>query len=365
MASALKEKVFPIPPAPFRIPLYVFALIIFTFLSLTSTEANAKDKPFEPFQATSIVWPLPPEPARIAYVDSINKPSDIKANKGFFKKFVGFLLGERVERIVKPYGIAVDSKDRLIVVDAATARVHIFDMLRGKYSDIVSSSKFSFNIPIDVAVDANDNIYVSDSQSGSVLVFNSKGRFQFIIEGFVRPTGLAIDNDDHILYVVDTGAHSIKVYDLRGTYIKKIGGRGFADGEFNFPTSIFVAGKGDIYVTDSMNFRVQKFNNDGRFLMALGSNGDGTGDMGRPKGVAVDSFGYIYVVDAIFDTVQIFDQDGLFLLNFGTTGSGPGEFWLPSAIFVDSKSRIYVADSYNERVQIFEYLGAKDEVLRR
>jgi DNA-binding beta-propeller fold protein YncE len=99
--------------------------------------------------------------------------------------------------------------------------------------------------------------------------------------------------------------------------------------------------------------------------MQIGSHGDGTGDMGRPKGVAVDLFGYIYVVDAIFDTVQIFDQNGEFLLNFGATGSGPGEFWLPSGIFVDSDSRIYVADSYNERVQIFEYLGAKDDVLKR
>ena len=114
-----------------------------------------------------------------------------------------------------------------------------------------------------------------------------------------------------------------------------------------------------------MNFRIQKFNNDGRFLMKIGSNGDGTGDMGRPKGVAVDSQGHIYVVDAIFDTVQIFNQDGEFLLNFGTTGSGPGEFWLPSGIFVDSNSRIYVADSYNKRVQIFDYIGVKDEVLRR
>jgi DNA-binding beta-propeller fold protein YncE len=289
----------------------------------------------------------------------------MNADRGFFKKVARFMFGERVESIVKPYGIAVDSKERMIVVDSAAASVHIFDPLKGKYRLIDQGRGFDFLSPIGVAVDVNDNIYVSDSIQGKVFVFNHRGRFQFAIEGLIRPTGLAIDNDDHILYVVDTVAHNIKIYDLRGTYIKTIGGRGNDEGEFNFPTDIFVAGKGDIYVIDSMNFRVQKFNNDGRFLMTIGSHGDGTGDMGRPKGVAVDPFGYIYVVDAIFDTVQIFDQEGDFLLNFGSTGSGPGEFWLPSGIYVDAKARIYVSDSYNKRVQIFEYLGAKDDVLKR
>lgn len=346
-------------------PFFAFLLLYFSSVLLPSSAFAARPEPYEPFEATTIVWPLPPEPARIAYISSINKASDIKAKKGFLKKVVRFMFGEKVEGIVKPHGIAVDSMERLIVVDSAAARVHIFDAKKGKYKVIAGGRDFNFSSPIGVAVDAYDNIYVSDSIQGKVFVFNYRGRFQFVIEDLIRPTGLAIDNDDHILYVVDTGAHKINIYDLRGTYIKTIGGRGNEEGEFNFPTDIFIAGKGDIYVIDSMNFRVQKFNNDGRFLMQIGSHGDGTGDMGRPKGVAVDSFGYIYVVDAIFDTVQIFDQDGDFLLNFGATGSGPGEFWLPSGIYVDGTSRIYVSDSYNKRVQIFEYLGAKDDVLKR
>ena len=218
--------------------------IAFALFSVPSFTLAADVEPFEPFDAASIVWPSPPEIARIAYVSSIHKPSDIKVNKGFFKRIVTFILGDTNETIIKPYGIAVDSRQRLIVSDSATAKVHIFDILRGKYKNLSSGGNFGFSMPIGVAVDINDNIYVSDAGSGKVLVFNSRGRFQFAIEGLIRPTGLAIDNDDHILYVVDTGAHNINIYDLRGTYIKTIGGRGSDDGEFNFPTRYFYRGTG-------------------------------------------------------------------------------------------------------------------------
>ncbi|MBI5344994.1 MAG: hypothetical protein HZB83_06635, partial [Deltaproteobacteria bacterium] len=42
----------------------------------------------------SLIWPSPPEPARISYLMSISRPDDIGVNKGFFKKLVEFVLGE-------------------------------------------------------------------------------------------------------------------------------------------------------------------------------------------------------------------------------------------------------------------------------
>ncbi len=326
---------------------------------------GARPAPFEPLKESSIVWPLPPEPARIVYIKTLQKSTDIKSRKGIFKTFARLVFGERIERVVKPYGVTVDGTGRVIAVDSAAKRLHIFDIEKEKYKVIKGGSKFNFVSPIGVAVDLSDNIYVTDPGGDKVLVFNSKGRFLFRIDGLSRPTGIAIDNNDHILYVVNTGSHNIKIYDLKGTYIKTIGGRGSEEGEFNFPTDIFITDNGDIYVTDSMNFRVQKFNNYGRFLMSIGTHGDGTGNMGRPKGVAVDPDGRIYIVDAIFDTVQIFDQSGNFLLNFGSPGEGAGMFWLPTGIHVDDNYRIYVADSYNRRLQVFEYLGDRVDVLKR
>jgi len=303
-----------------------------------------------------MVWPAPPEQARIRYTKAIHNASDIGAGRGFFSRLAAVLLGARTTNIIKPYGIVTDSTGRMIVADTAIGRIHIFDLKKKKYSKIKRAGKVGLLTPIAVAVDSADNIYVTDSAAAKVYAFNRKGRFLFAFNAGTRPTGIAVDKAAARLYVVDTGAHEVGVYDLKGRRTGTIGGWGDGKGEFNHPVDIFVDGNGEIYVTDTLNYRIQIFDHDGNYVNKIGRHGDGSGDFGRPKGVAVDPDGHIYVVDAVFDTVQVFDSNGAFLLNFGEIGGSPGKFWLPCGIYIDDDGRIYVADSYNRRVQIFEYL---------
>ena len=53
-----------------------------------------------------------------------------------------------------------------------------------------------------------------------------------------RPTGLARDAASGLLFVADTYAHDIKVFDANGALVRVIGRRGDGDGEFNFPTHL-------------------------------------------------------------------------------------------------------------------------------
>ena len=128
-------------------------------------------------------------------------------------------------------------------------------------------------------------------------------------------------------------------------------------GEFNYPTSVAVDGRGHLVVSDTLNCRVQVFDMRGKFLSQFGGNGDTSGHFSRPKGVAVDAAGNIYVVDALFDNFQIFNLAGQLLLNVGETGTQPGGFGLPNGIAIGADNRIYVADTFNHRVQVFQYLG--------
>lgn len=319
--------------------------------------AGAPKKETQGIAQKAQVWPSPPDRARIAFVRAVSTPADIAAGRGIFSRLVEFVLGAKIEEIIKPYGVAVDSTGRLLVADSAFKRVHIFDIKNSEYSDIKEASDSEFASPIAVAVDADDNIYVSDSILNKVFAFNKKGKFLFKIDGCTKPTGLAVNKKERLLYVTDTAAGDIKVFDLSGKPVKTIGGPGTGRGEFNLPVDIFSSAGGDIYVTDTMNYRIQIFDKDGNFLRMFGRHGDGTGDFGRPKGVAADRFGNIYVVDAIFDTVQIFNSEGKFLLNFGRIGRDTGNFWMPTGLYIDESDRIYVADSYNKRVQIFQYIG--------
>lgn len=305
-----------------------------------------------------LIWPSPPEPARISYVRAIEKPQDIGATKGFFTKVFELIAGARHDEMIKPYGVTVDSTGRIIAVDTSLKRLHIFDQKKHEYTYIDDAGNFILSTPIAAAVDADDNIYVTDSSAGTVFSYDRKGKFLRAITGLARPTGIALNRAGKILYVADTGAHVIKVFDLKGNPLYTIGKRGDKDGEFNYPVDLFTDKNGDLFVNDSMNYRVQIFDGKGRFLGKFGSHGDGSGDFGRPKGIAVDREGHVYVADALFDTVQIFDRKGNFLLNFGTIGRDIGSFWLPTGLYIDSGDNIYVSDSYNKRIQVFEFLGA-------
>ncbi|MBI5970857.1 MAG: 6-bladed beta-propeller [Deltaproteobacteria bacterium] len=331
--------------------------ILILLLSLAFAGGCANTSPTH--AQKSPVWPSPPERARIAFVQAISTPADIDAGRGVFSRLAGFILGAKIEEIIRPYGVAVDSKGRLLVADSAFKKVHVFDIKNSEYSAIEDASDADLALPVAIAVDADDNIYVTDSILNKVFAFNKKKKFLFKIDGFKKPTGVAVNKKTGLLYVADTGANAIKVFDLSGKPVKTIGGPGTGKAEFNLPVDIFVSAGGDIYVTDTMNYRIQIFDKNGGFMRMFGRHGDGTGDLGRPKGVAVDIFGNIYVVDAIFDTVQIFDRDGKFLLNFGGIGNSAGNFWMPTGIYIDETNRIYVADSYNKRVQVFEYIGGK------
>lgn len=339
-------------------PVVLGVVLVFLAISLvagcsTQDVQQAKGTPQKP-----LIWPAPPAPPRITYTQLIERPADIGVKKGLFTRLVEFVVGERYDAIVKPYGMAVDSTGRIIVADTALKRVHIFDPAKNKYSFIENAGDREFLSPIGVTVDDTDLIYVTDSVLAKVLAFDRDGSFVYEVDAGIRPTGIAFNRANDRFYVSDTASHQLLAFNSEGDLLGTIGKWGNGEGEFNFPVDIFTDDEGDIYVVDSMNYRVQIFDKSEKFRTAFGRHGDGTGEFGRPKGLAVDSEGNIYVADALFDTVQIFNRDGDYLLNFGTLGKRPGNFWLPTGLYIDGADNIYVADSYNKRVQIFEYMGS-------
>jgi DNA-binding beta-propeller fold protein YncE len=305
------------------------------------------------------VWPTPPARGRISFLSSFTGPDALGLKQGGLGATLRRLLYGREDlAMVRPYGVFA-SGSKIYVADPGQRVVHVFDRGSNRYDRLLAPDTVSFLSPMVVAVDPQGSILVSDSQRGTVLVFDSNLRFLTTFgseEGLERPTGLVCAAER--VYVVDTAGHRVLVYRRDGRanhYLFAFGSRGTVEGMFNFPVDIAVSNKGQVYVNDSMNFRIQVFDADGRFLRVIGSSGDSTGHFQRSKGIALDSDGNLYVADALADTVQIFDRDGRFLLNFGAAGKADGEFWIPAGIAVDEQDRIYVADSYNARVQIFQY----------
>ncbi|MFC1602523.1 6-bladed beta-propeller [Pseudomonadota bacterium] len=307
-----------------------------------------------------LAWPPKPMPTRIRYLNTIASFDDLKREKGFWEKFLELIRGEEQNNQLKPMAVAVDGQGRMSVADPTAKLVHVYDQKSGDYWVIEEAGDFPLVLPVGLAVDEKSNIYVSDGGLKKICVFSPKGEYLRSIGGsgqIERPTSIAIDVSRRLLYVVDTPAHVIKVFNVDdGSFIRTIGKRGRKEGELNFPGYVFIGPKGRIHVNDALNGRIQVFDHRGKFIDTFGRFGDVTGTFATPKGVAVDSDGNIYVADAGFDNIQIFNSQGRLLLYFGRPGQAPGEFWTPSGLYIDGKDRLYVADAYNRRVQIFQYV---------
>lgn len=307
------------------------------------------------------VWPLPPEQPRVQHVLSFSTPQDLGAKKGFFARVWDFIAGEdAVDRIRSPHGIVSDGRGKVYVADWGAGIIHFFNFEKKKY-DSFSKTKFGpFASPIGLALDAEGRLYVTDSSLRRVFVFKGTKNIAVIgDDSLVRPTGVAVNRADKLLYVVDTGGHRIDVFGLDGDKRFSFGSRGSREGEFNYPTHIALDASGDVYVMDALNFRVQIFKKDGTFLSQFGGNGTGLRDFIKPKGLAVDPAGHIWVSDSMRNSIQVFDRTGNLLLIFGRLGHDRGQFNLPTGIYVDQSGQLFVADSYNYRVQVFQFLGER------
>ncbi len=351
------------------IPAVLIAVVVFGLAGGLPNAAERKD----PQKKTAVktppanpVWPLPPEQPRIRYVRSYRSVEDFKKKKD--SKWKTLLLGndpaaKPADALIKPYGVAVSKSGVVYVTDTAARRVFVFDAERRSVDFVGNSGVGKVTKPIGVAVDdSQDRVFVADATLKRIFGYGPDGRLAVAIgtEGELEnPSGLAADSKLQRIYLADSKKHQVLCYSsVDGRLIRTIGARGTGEGEFNFPTNLFVDAQGRVYVADTLNFRVSVFDADGRFLKAIGSQGDTPGKLNRPKGVGVDSEGHIYVADTSFNNFQIFDQDGRLLLFVGVSGRDAGEFLLPAGLFVDSKDYIYVVDQGNARVQMFEYLGA-------
>jgi len=324
-----------------RVPLLFFLVLILS--------ANASNP----------VWPPPPETARVAYKNTITKAKDLKIEKGFFAKVWSFLSGSKDQKLIKPFGLHVDDQNRIYISDIALKALFIFDKKHGKQYYITGTKKYPFLSPMDIDTDHKGNIYVSDSIRRFIYVFDKNGKYKHKIgtaKTLKRPVGIAINNKNNRIYIVDTLANNIKIYSLSGKYIGTIGKVGKNNGRFNKPTYLALDNNGNIYVSDTMNHRIQVFDKNGKYLSKFGKIGNKIGTLANPRGIDIDKNGYIYVSDTTFHTIQIFDRSGRLMLIFGGYGEDLGTFAIPEDLAIFNNT-LYVSDSYNMRLQVFKLLN--------
>jgi DNA-binding beta-propeller fold protein YncE len=315
------------------------------------------------------VWPPEPtrEVPRYRYLGELtgeanfaDPPGTGTGARGLIRWLVG--LGEHEPSptvLQRPQGGAVDGTGRILVTDISRRAVFVFDEAGGRldvWEEAAPQTRFA--APIGVAIGPAGQVLVTDAELGRVFRLDRDGKplGSFGAGVLKRPTGIARDPQRNLVFVADTYAHDIKVFDDEGRLVGTLGVRGDGPGEFNFPAHLAFA-RGVLYVSDILNSRVQGIAAGGDVKLSFGERGLYVGNLVRPKGVATDDEGNVYVVESLYDTLLVFDRDGRLLMSIGGTGKEAGKFFLPAGVWVDSRNRVFVADMFNGRVAVFQFLG--------
>ncbi|MDH3354217.1 MAG: 6-bladed beta-propeller [Chromatiales bacterium] len=311
---------------------------------------------------------LQPDIPRYRFVGEIYGESNYgiqKKEPSFFKKVVGLVTGEtKLFTLQRPQSGYTDESGTIYVTDISHQAVVVFAPKGVKpiLWKRIDNADGRFKAPVAITRGQKNEFLITDAELAIVVRLDSKGKPLGIIgKGILkRPTGIAYDRKNGHIYVADTQAHAVKVFDNKFRLIQTIGERGESPGQFNYPTHINFS-HNRLYVTDTMNSRVQIFDAEGKYLKSFGKRGINKGDIPRPKGITTDGDGNIYVIESYYDHLLIYNKEGQFLLPIGGTGKGIGEFYLPAGVWSDSLDRIYIADMFNGRIVVLQFLGESNE----
>ncbi len=170
--------------------------------------------------------------------------------------------------------------------------------------------------PYGIAIDEKDVLYVIDAFNHRIQKFNSDLKFiskwgsqEAIGIKLYMPHEIAIAKDGNII-LSDRQNHRIAVFSKDGSLIKRFGeygeGNDAKGGQFSEPHGIAVSSAGDIFVCDRYNFRVQKFNSDLKYQTQWLTSGSNDNSQYFPLGIAVLADGSVFIADHYSHSIQKF-----------------------------------------------------------
>lgn len=222
-------------------------------------------------------------------------------------------------QLTKPLGIDVDKTGTIYVADGTAKKIFVYNA-EGKFQRNIGGAKL-FDRLSSVTVDPDGSrLYVVDiggvtSEHHRVRVFDAKNGDHLFDIGkrgvgpgeFNLPRDVAVGKNGQ-LYVVDGGNFRVQIFDRNGKYLQSFGTVGKQLGNFARPKEVATDRDGNVYVADAAFGNFQIFNSEGELLMFIGerSEQDGPAKYMLPSGITVDEDGRIYFIDQWFRKIDVF-----------------------------------------------------------
>jgi hypothetical protein len=199
-------------------------------------------------------------------------------------------------------------------------------------------------------------VYVADSGANAIEIFDEKGAplFAFTDEHLQEPFRIAVDPRGRI-HVIDSERSRIKIFNYRGEFVEYLKLPGFDDGTQIF-TAIAFDANGDLYVGESRSGQVLVFRPDLRLKVRVGTFGEDKGQLSGIAGIAFDAE-HIYVSSQDGVAVHVFSKYGRLLRAWGYHDAGLHNVSLPAGIAVDAKGRVILLDTLRQEIKYFDVDG--------
>lgn len=249
--------------------------------------------------------------------------------------------------------------------------------------------------PVDVALAANGNLFVSDYATNVIQSINASGvasvfaGYPYALGSgdgigtgalFLLPTYMVVGPGGN-LFVTDSGNGNIRRITPDGVVTTVAGSaanQGYRDGAgtgawFNSPFGIGADTAGNLYVADTGNSVIRKITPDGTVTTLAGmakvrGSADGTGAsalFNQPTGIAVDGNGIIYVSDSFNQTIRSVTPAGIVttlagmpgVVGFNNGKAANALFNYPQGLAVDGSGNVYVADTGNSTIRVIRSGG--------
>jgi DNA-binding beta-propeller fold protein YncE len=277
-------------------------------------------------------------------------------------KYLYTITGDKKAFLNAPLNVAT-YLGNIYVADSGNGKLAIFTRNGKLVQHLNPVPEVKSVYPMGITVDKFGQVYLSAiiGTVNKILVFDSRGRFQFIFPDELtpktgqpsplnRPVGVYYANNK--LYITDVGDQDIKVFDLKGRLLLRVGKAGQGKGELLYPNGVAADKQGNIYVADSNNGRVQVFDSKGRFRYFFKTRPDDPFSL--PRGIAIDRLNRVHVVDTFKHKVYVFEKSGQLLFTYGTAGNKEQNLSYPNGIAIDNKADlIFIADRQNNRIAVW------------
>ena len=294
----------------------------------------------------------------------------------------------------QPSGVARDASGNLYVADYANHVIRkiapggVVTTLAGTGSPghvdgMAGSAKFA--TPVGIAVAASGNIYVTEFYGNDIRMITPGGIVTTLAgsatagsadgigasASFNNPLGIAVDANENV-YVADYSNNMIRkitpagvVTTLAGTTTagSNNGAAGLAT--FNGPSGIALSPSGTLYVAEWFNSDIRQISPAGVVSTLAGSGATGSDDgvgtaatFSLPVSIAIGTNGVLYVADDGNNLIRMVTPAGVVATLAGSinagSADGPGStamFNQPSGIAVDTNGNLYVADQANNMIR--------------